>query len=142
LTHVKRKGSALTEIGKVIWHSLNASGETKLYDILWETGKLERNISIDELEDVGKKQHEHTVAEEATPIKERKMKLDRNNLREIILSEIKAIISETEVENDIDWPLWADRDEEKEGVPRDEELDAYVFGLEPGDIVNIGDGVS
>jgi len=137
---VKRKGSALIEIGKVIWHSLNESGETKLYDILWESGKLERNIDINELEAVGKQQHEHAVAGVTMPIKERKMKLDRNSLREIILSEIKAIISESE--NDIDWPLWADREEEDEVVPRDEELDAYVFGLEPGDIVNIGDGVS
>ena len=54
LTHVKRKGSALTEIGKVIWHSLNASGETKLYDILWESGRLERNVDINELENVEK----------------------------------------------------------------------------------------
>jgi len=52
LTHVKRKGSALNEIGEVLWHSLRENGEINLYDVEWPDGTVETNISANLLEKV------------------------------------------------------------------------------------------
>ena len=52
LTHVKRKDSALNEIGKVLWHSLNGSGQIKYYDVKWSNGRIDINIPATLLEKV------------------------------------------------------------------------------------------
>ena len=92
LTHVKRKGSALTEIGKVIWHSLNESGEIIYYDILWENGEIERNIHVSELKSTCKdSNHAHEERKENTSVSERVDKLTRGMIRKLILEEIKSI---------------------------------------------------
>ena len=52
LTHVKRKGSDLNEVGHVLWHSLNENGEIKVYDVEWPDGSVERNIPARLLEKV------------------------------------------------------------------------------------------
>ena len=75
LTHVKRKGSAIKEVGEVLWHSLNESGDIKVYDVYWtRSDKIERDISADLLEAVKLKEHSHDVSEEDTPVSDRKKK--------------------------------------------------------------------
>ena len=45
LSHVRKKGSSIKEVGQVIWHSLSENGEVKLYDIYWpSSGIIEENI--------------------------------------------------------------------------------------------------
>ena len=75
LTHVKRKGSAIKEVGEVLWHSLNESGDIKVYDVYWtRSDKIERDISADLLEAVKLKEHSHDVSEEDAPVSDRKKK--------------------------------------------------------------------
>jgi len=64
LTHVKRKDSALNEIGEVLWHSLDRNGNTKFYDVLWESGNLEQDINLVELSPVKVQEHKHGPADE------------------------------------------------------------------------------
>ena len=52
LTHVRKKGSSLNEIGFVLWHSLNESGHVAIYDVEWPDGTIERNIPARLLEKV------------------------------------------------------------------------------------------
>jgi len=52
LTHVKRKDSALNEIGKVLWHSLDESGHVAIYDVEWPECYVETNIPAILLEKV------------------------------------------------------------------------------------------
>ena len=40
LTHVKRKDSALEEVGKVMWHSLDENGKIEIYDVEWPDGTV------------------------------------------------------------------------------------------------------
>ena len=46
LTHVRKKGSSLNEVGYVLWHSLNESGHVAVYDVEWPNGTIERNIFL------------------------------------------------------------------------------------------------
>ena len=57
-----------------MWHSLDRNGKTKYYDILWESGNIESNVLINELEAVKVKEHSHTSESEKKPIKERRYK--------------------------------------------------------------------
>ena len=52
LTHVRKKGSSLNEVGFVLWHSLNESGHVAIYDVEWPDGTIERNIPARLLEKV------------------------------------------------------------------------------------------
>ena len=52
LTHVKRKDSALNEIGKVLWHSLDESGHIAIYDVEWPSSGIETDIPAILLEKV------------------------------------------------------------------------------------------
>ena len=52
LTHVKRKDSALNEVGEVLWHSLDESGHIAIYDVEWPDGTIERDIPAMMLEKV------------------------------------------------------------------------------------------
>jgi len=52
LTHVRKKGSSLNEVGYVLWHSLNESGHVAVYDVEWPDGTIERNIPARLLEKV------------------------------------------------------------------------------------------
>jgi len=52
LTHVKRKDSALNEIGKVLWHSLDESGHVAIYDVEWSECYVETDIPAILLEKV------------------------------------------------------------------------------------------
>ena len=74
LTHVKRKDSALNEVGEVVWHSLDKNGNTKYYDVLWSDGKVELNILINELDAVQTKEHQHETKSEDTSLRERRYK--------------------------------------------------------------------
>ena len=93
LTHVKRKDSSIDETGNVIWHSLNRKGVTKYYDVLWNNGRIERNININELKAVKVKEHSHGVKEKN--MKENVKTLSRRELRKIILEEIKRESNKT-----------------------------------------------
>jgi len=79
-THVKRKGSALNEIGEVVWHSLDNNGNINFYDVEWGNGLVEHNIPADSLieianSDILPEAHEsHGFQGEDTPILERKRK--------------------------------------------------------------------
>ena len=44
LTHVRKKGSSLNEVGYVLWHSLNERGEINYYDIEWPDGSVETDV--------------------------------------------------------------------------------------------------
>ena len=52
LTHVKRKDSALNEIGKVLWHSLDENGHIAIYDVEWPSIGIETDIPAILLEKV------------------------------------------------------------------------------------------
>ena len=79
-THVKRKGSALDEIGFVVWHSLNEGGDIDFYDVEWNMGNIETDIPATMLEVVKDSNaidevHEgHGVQDPSTPKNERKYK--------------------------------------------------------------------
>ena len=68
LTHVKRKDSALDEVGKVLWHSLNESGHIAVYDVQWPNGTVETDIPARLLEGVA--QTEHVDEEDKTKLHE------------------------------------------------------------------------
>ena len=77
-------------MGEVLWHSLNERGETKFYDVLWESGEIETDIHINELKAVKSETHHHSKNEEDTPVNERKysgekMKITRRRLRKLIM---------------------------------------------------------
>ena len=73
LTHVKWKGSALKEIGEILWHSLNESGDIRFYDVYWrKTDMIERDISASLLEAVKSEDHHHETHSEDTPHPNRK----------------------------------------------------------------------
>ena len=79
LTHVKRKDSALDEVGKVMWHSLDENGKIEVYDVQWPDGTVETDISVALLEGVKMSEHvdeteQHGVQEKETPVNERKYK--------------------------------------------------------------------
>ena len=75
LTHVKRKDSALKEVGEVLWHSLNESGDIRFYDVYWtRRDMIERDIPSELLEAVQMKEHKHSVSEEDTDHSKRKKK--------------------------------------------------------------------
>jgi len=78
LTHVKRKGSSLAEVGEVVWHSLDRDGKIKIYDVRWPNGKIETNIPVNLLESVKEGSHneseQHGIQEASMPIKKRKYK--------------------------------------------------------------------
>ena len=63
LTHVRKKGSSLNEVGYVLWHSLNESGHIAVYDVEWPDGRVERDIPAKLLEAV--QQTEHGGTDEA-----------------------------------------------------------------------------
>ena len=50
-------------VGEVIWHSLNESGETKLYDVRFKRGII-RNIPRGALIPILTETHHHEVTEE------------------------------------------------------------------------------
>lgn len=52
LTHVRKKGSSLNEVGHVLWHSLNESGHIAIYDVEWPDGTIETDIPARLLEKV------------------------------------------------------------------------------------------
>ena len=52
LTHVKRKDSALNEVGEVLWHSLKENGDINFYDVRWPGGAIETDIPAIMLEKV------------------------------------------------------------------------------------------
>ncbi len=82
LTHVKRKDSALNEVGEVLWHSLKENGDINFYDVEWSNGTIETDIpavllekvkdsdSIDELHE----KHGVDMHEEGSDVSERKYK--------------------------------------------------------------------
>jgi len=82
LTHVKRKGSALNEVGEVLWHSLKENGEINFYDVEWPDGTVETDIpavlleKVKDSDDLGEAHGPHEVAghEEGSEISERKYK--------------------------------------------------------------------
>tara|TARA_A100001011_G_scaffold354974_1_gene397831 strand:+ start:789 stop:1019 length:231 start_codon:yes stop_codon:yes gene_type:complete len=70
----------LNEVGHVLWHSINKSGEISVYDVEWPSGEVETNIPSYLLEGVKDSSmvnevHEaHGVQEEDQPELERKYK--------------------------------------------------------------------
>ena len=83
MTHVKRKDSALNEIGEVLWHSLDENGNINYYDVKWPSGEIEENIPANMLTEIMSEQHEHetrTIDDKKTlneKRKKRKQNLDR-----------------------------------------------------------------
>ena len=64
LTHVKRKASALKEVGEVLWHSMNEQGVIGEYDVFWpELCEVETGIKADLLEAVKMQEHSHGPSE-------------------------------------------------------------------------------
>ena len=76
LTHVRKKGSSLNEVGFVLWHSLNESGHVAVYDVEWPDGRIERNIPFRLLEAV--QQTEHGGTDEAHGVKGHELNSDIN----------------------------------------------------------------
>jgi hypothetical protein len=82
LTHVKRKDSALNEVGEVLWHSLDESGHIAFYDVEWPECYIETNIpailleKVKDSDDLGEAHEAHGVDghEEDRLISERKYK--------------------------------------------------------------------
>ena len=80
LTHVKRKDSALNEVGFVLWHSLNEGGKVNYYDVEWPDGNIEKNIPATLLEKVSDsnegvhESHGTKGHEEGSKMSERKYK--------------------------------------------------------------------
>jgi len=82
LTHVRKKGSSLNEVGYVLWHSLNESGEINYYDVEWPDGSVETDIparlleKVKDSDDLGEAHESHGVDghEEDRLISERKYK--------------------------------------------------------------------
>ena len=80
LTHVRKKGSSLNEVGYVLWHSLDKKGNINIYDIQWPDGSIETNVSAHLLEEVknsdmlGEVHEAHGIQEEDQPINERRYK--------------------------------------------------------------------
>jgi len=66
LTHVKRKDSAVNEVGKVLWHSLDENGNIDIYDVQWPGG-IETDIpailleKIKDSDDIGEAHESHGV---------------------------------------------------------------------------------
>ena len=85
LTHVKRKDSALNEVGEVLWHSLDESGHIAIYDVKWPINGIETNIpailleKVKDSDDLGEAHESHGVDghEEDRLISERKYKKRR-----------------------------------------------------------------
>lgn len=88
LTHVKRKGSALNEVGYVLWHSLNESGDIKYYDVEWPKGNIETNIpaflleKVKDSDDISEVHESHGTKghEENLEVSERKYKKKNKSL--------------------------------------------------------------
>mgnify|MGYP003111742599 CR=1 FL=1 len=78
----------------MLWHSLNEQGETEYYDILWESGKIEKNMHITDLESVAESNHNHETvsidAERDYKVKKETI-LTREILREMIEEEIALL---------------------------------------------------
>ena len=157
----------MNEIGEVLWHSLDRNGNTKFYDILWESGNLEQDIDIRELKAVNVQEHKHIGTEEAKkPMpsglgfsmgpgmsinvsEDKKMKLDQKTLRRIILEELTLIINKekkhkktkSDPQKDFLYPyaygIGRRRDYEED--EDDIQLDDYVFG-DAGDMGGGGEG--
>ena len=72
---------------------MNENGETKLYDIFWESGQIDRNMKVEELEALKSSNHVHQENEIDTPLKERTKKLDRDKLRKILIQEAKIVLN-------------------------------------------------
>ena len=82
LTHVKRKDSALNEVGEVVWHSLDESGHISFYDVEWPGCYVETNIpailleKVKDSDDVNEVHESHGTKghEEDLVVSERKYK--------------------------------------------------------------------
>ena len=82
LTHVKRKDSALNEVGEVLWHSLKENGEINFYDVMWPDGVIETDIptvmleKVKDSDSVSELHEKHGVEmhEEGSAVSERKYK--------------------------------------------------------------------
>lgn len=67
LTHVKRKDSAISEVGKVLWHSLNKDGIIEIYDVEWPKSGIETDIpailleKVKDSDDLGEAHESHGV---------------------------------------------------------------------------------
>ena len=67
LTHVKRKDSALNEVGEVLWHSLDESGHIAFYDVEWPECYIETNIpamlleKVKDSDDLGEAHEAHGI---------------------------------------------------------------------------------
>ena len=92
LTHVRKKGSSLNEVGYVLWHSLNESGHVAVYDVEWPDGTIERNIPARLLEKAkdkveaaheahGVKGHELNAAVNERKYKKRKSKKKKKSTK-------------------------------------------------------------
>ncbi len=70
----------MKETGYVLWHSLSESGEIEVYDIEWESGKVETNIPaimLEVLKDsdlLGEVHEAHGAQSKETPKEKRKYK--------------------------------------------------------------------
>lgn len=68
LTHVKRKDSAISEVGKVLWHSLDESGHVAIYDVEWPSSGIETDIpailleKVKDSDDLGEAHESHGIA--------------------------------------------------------------------------------
>ena len=80
LTHVRKKGSSLNEVGYVLWHSLDKRGNINIYDIEWPDGSIETNVparlleKVKDSDDINEVHESHGVQEEDQPISERRYK--------------------------------------------------------------------
>ena len=81
-THVKENSTG--EVGDVISHSLTEDGSVEFYDVQFE-GRLEENVSIDDLEVIEMHEHVHPVGKRDKKLKKHK------ELKQTIKEEIQRM---------------------------------------------------
>ena len=60
---MRKKDSSLNEVGYVLWHSLDKTGNINYYDVEWPNGNIETNISAALLENADKDENMHEAHE-------------------------------------------------------------------------------
>ena len=80
LTHVRKKGSSLNEVGYVLWHSLDKQGNINVYDIEWPDGSIETNVparlleKVKDSDDINEVHESHGIQKEDQSVSERRYK--------------------------------------------------------------------
>ena len=132
----------MNETGEVLWHSLDRNGNTKLYDILWESGNLEQDVNLTELTPIKEKEHEHKPTDEG---EKKKMPSGIVGQMSIGVSEAKKKSKKKlkrDPRKDFLYPYAYDigRRPNFEEDEDDAQLDAFVFGGDFGDFGGEGGG--